>query len=161
MGGGRSGTAKYQVSQVDLDGLPEWRKPDPGTKYAPGKDEAVRRIIEQPGTVEKALTDNPDFAARVITPEVAQQVAEKAEPWNQTQPEDAERNRETAREMEDIDRRHEQSEVGDEDHMVKAMFHIQALANRRAYDRLRRHRRALHEALVGQQAADLTPEMFQ
>lgn len=145
---------------IDLDGLPEWKKPDPGTRYAPGKDEAVRRIIEQPGTVQRALAENPEFAARVVTPEVAREVTGRTEPWNQTRPDDGERNREAAQQMQGIDRRHQESGVGDEDHMVKALFHIKALADRQVYDRLRVIDSSIHEALVGEQAADLTPEMF-
>lgn len=50
---------------IDLDGLPEWRKPDPGTRYTPGKDEAVRRIREQPRTVANALSD-PEFVDKIL-----------------------------------------------------------------------------------------------
>lgn len=51
---------------VDLDGLPEWRKPDPGTRYEPGKDGAVQRIVDQPATVGRALAENPELVAKVI-----------------------------------------------------------------------------------------------
>lgn len=50
--------------KVDLDGLPEWSKPDPGTRYEPGTAGAVKRITDQPATVAKALED-PVFAEKV------------------------------------------------------------------------------------------------
>lgn len=61
-----SGRPRPEPGQViDLDGLPPWDKPEPGTKYPPGKGGAEQRIKDQPSTVTAAL-DDEQFLAKVV-----------------------------------------------------------------------------------------------
>jgi hypothetical protein len=50
---------------IDLDGLPPWDKPEPGTKYPPGKGGAEQRIKDQTSTVTAAL-DDEQFLTKVV-----------------------------------------------------------------------------------------------
>lgn len=61
-----SGRPRPEPGQViDLDGLPPWDKPEPGTKYPPGKEGSEQRIKDQTSTVTAAL-DDEQFLTKVV-----------------------------------------------------------------------------------------------
>lgn len=62
---------------IDPVGLPEWKKPDPGTRYEPGNGGAVHRIVDQPATVQQALSD-PEFARKIISNPAVRKAAAEA-----------------------------------------------------------------------------------
>lgn len=114
---------------------------------------AARAINQQPTEAEK-LVSGLDDAGR-------EAVLEALEPWRQETPEDEARIREMRETDREIRDRDDNGDRAGSEHEIRALFHLQFLADHRHFARLRNVLQQGSVMLEGEQAASLTPEMFQ